>query len=201
MWMKTLAAFLLSILALPGATTPPIEDFTRFSEFESFELSPDGQRLAITRRSDAQELLVVLDVDTLEPISSSTFGERTHIEDVFWVNNDRLLVQPASRFPGMTDGYLPTGEILGINADGTGVKLLFGARAQRGWIGARSRSASELQFPGRVVTLLRDDDDHVIVQSYGWDLRGEFNRSFKLNVYTGRAKRLQRSPVRNGTFV
>ena len=77
--MKTLAAFLLSILALPGATTPPIQDFTRFSEFESFELSPDGQRLAITRRSDAQELLVVLDVDTLEPISSSTFGERTHI--------------------------------------------------------------------------------------------------------------------------
>ena len=201
MWTKTLAAFLLSMLALPGATTPPIEDFTRFSEFESFELSPDGQRLAITRRSDAQELLVVLDVDTLEPISSSTFGERTHIEDVFWVNNDRLLVQPASRFPGTTDGYVPTGEILGINADGTGVKLLFGARAQRGRIGARSRSASELQFPGRVVDLLRDDDDHVIVQSYGWDLRGEFNRSFKLNVYSGRAKRLQRSPVRNGTFV
>ena len=40
MWMKTLAAFLLSILALPGATTPPIEDFTRFSEFESSNCLP-----------------------------------------------------------------------------------------------------------------------------------------------------------------
>jgi dipeptidyl aminopeptidase/acylaminoacyl peptidase len=187
--------------AVPVLAAPEIGDYTRFSQYESMQISPSGDRIAVTRRDEKTESLVVLELDSLQPITNSNFGRRTHIAGFFWVTDDRLLVEPAQYFPGLADGYVPTGEIVGIDADGGGVELLFGLRSRRTRPGSHIRAGEEVQLPGRVIDVLPEDDDHVIVQSMGWDYEGEYNRAYRMDVRGGRLVRLARSPIRNGDFV
>ena len=197
-----LATALLSALcAAPALAAPPIEDYTRFSQYESMRIAPSGDRVAVTRRDEETESLIVLDVDTLEPSTNTNFGRRTHIAGFFWISDERLLIEPAQYFPGLADGYVPTGEIVGMDADGRGVDLLFGLRSRRTRAGSFIRAGEEVQLPGRVIDVLPEDDDHVIVQSMGWDYEGEYNRAYRMHVRSGRLTRLARSPVRNGDFV
>lgn len=200
------AAMLLTVLLTAAvvsarAEPPPISDYTRFSEYETARLSPSGRRIAITRRTKEFESLNVLDVDTLEILGSSHFGRRVRIDRVFWATDERLLVQPAQRFGGYTDGHVPTGEIIGMDADGKGTELLFGFRAGMKSSFARRRWKDSPELPGRVIDVLPDDEDHVVVQSMGWDFKGEFNRAYQMHLRTGRLSTLARAPVRNGDFV
>ena len=203
--LRCTASFALLMACTTGfanaAAAPPIADYTRFSQYASMRISPSGDRIALTRRDEATESILVLDVDTLEPVTNTNLGQRTHISSFFWASDDRLLIQPAQYFPGLADGYVPTGEIVGLNADGRGLDLLFGLRSRRTRAFSNIKGGEEVQLPGRVIDMLPEDDDHVIVQSMGWDYEGEYNRAYRMHVRSGRLVRLARSPVRNGDFV
>ncbi|MGH7127727.1 MAG: hypothetical protein ACREIV_04100, partial [Planctomycetaceae bacterium] len=59
------------------------------------------------------------------------FGDRIDIDDFVWASDTRLLISPTRRFPGLMDFKAPTGEIIGMNADGRATEVLFGWAAGR----------------------------------------------------------------------
>jgi hypothetical protein len=64
------------------------------------KISPDGKRLAVTRRDDSCEYLAVLSFPELKPLTRTSFGADLDIESFYWANNTRLLVQPQRHIPG-----------------------------------------------------------------------------------------------------
>jgi dipeptidyl aminopeptidase/acylaminoacyl peptidase len=189
----------LSLSAQPvlaaASDPPPLEDLLRPPNFDQLRVSPSGRWLSTLRIQGEEEALAVLRTDTLEPLSVRHFGERTGIADYLWVNDERLLLRPARRFLGVTDAKVPTGEIIGIDHDGRGVRPVFGYNA-----GGR-RGGETIDAAGRVIDRLPEDERHVIVQSSGYEDRGTFNEAWRMDVRDGGLQRLAISPLREGTFV
>ncbi len=61
------------------------------------------------------------------------------------------MVQPTRRFPGFTAAKVPTGEIIGINADMTSPELLFGYAAGQKQTGTRLRVRQSMNMPANLL--------------------------------------------------
>ena len=141
---------------------PPVSAYMNFAQIETLQISPDGKLLALTKRSDQAETITVLRYPEATVVSHKQLGE-AEVDRLEWATNTRLLIQPARRFANVAY-KVPTGEIVGIDADGTHVDTLFGYMAGKFQTGsimeqrqakllwARSRvrgSASRARLPVR----------------------------------------------------
>lgn len=191
----------LLVPALAVAEPPPVATFTNFPKFESMKISPGGEYLAFTRHTTEYEVMTVLHYPSLKLSGQAHFGDRIDVESFVWANPTRLLISPTRRFPGSMDYKAPTGEIIGMNADGRAAEMLFGWAAgedQRGTrIGRRNSTYSAADFINR----LPDSPDEFLIQTYGYGAEGEFNSVFRMNVNNGKLRKVVGSPVRNGTFL
>jgi dipeptidyl aminopeptidase/acylaminoacyl peptidase len=202
--MRAWLPAILSGLALPLTATgapPPVSAFTNYAKYETMSVSPGGDYLAITRRLSQYEVLTVLQLPKLKLVGETHFGELTDIERVEWANDRRLLIQPARRFPGLTAAKLPTGEIVGINADMKGAELLFGYQAGKQQTGTRVKQRESVDAPARLLATIPGDPLNVLIQTYGYGIEGDFNSVYRMNVNTGALLRMATSPVRDGEFV
>ena len=200
--MRTAGAALLA-LCLPAfaAAAPPIETFTNFSKYQSMKVSPDGKHIALTRRTSEQEILTVLTFPDLKVSAQRALGRQTDVARFDWVTNERLLVEPARRFPGFTSYKVPTGELLGINADGTRIELLFGFAAGGLQTGTAIQQRKSTYESASILRRLRDSNSEVLIQTWGWGAEGDFNAAYRMDLFSGRLSKVASSPVRNGTFV
>ncbi len=130
-----------------------VSHFTRYAEFETVTISPDGTYLAVTQRNDELERIIVLDRKTLEPKLATHFGDEVSISNVIWPNEKYVLVQPAIRVPGLQDFESPTGEIGAIDLETGRNELIFGYRASRGQTGSRVRRAENTQAGALVLDI------------------------------------------------
>ncbi|NJN51568.1 MAG: hypothetical protein HC809_07100 [Gammaproteobacteria bacterium] len=137
--------------ALPVAAAPADSaaiDFARDADYEIVEISPSGTNLALTQRRDGLETVIVVRLADFAPLTNTSFGENIEIERIDWVNDERLLIQPARRFPGFTDYKAPTGEFVGMDADGKNVELLFGPLAGQQQTGTRVQRRESVSLQG-----------------------------------------------------
>lgn len=198
-------AGLLGLLALccPAivvAAPPPITAFTNFPKFELMKVSPNGTYLAFTRHTTEHEVMTVLRMQDLKPTTQSHFGDRIDIWSFAWANDSRLLISPTRRFPGLIQYKAPTGEIIGLDADGKDAELLFGYQAGKQQIGTRVVQRESVFAAAELLDTLPADPAEVLIQTYGYGIEGEFNSAYRMNVGTGMLKKVAGSPVRNGTF-
>lgn len=142
---------------------------------------------------------MVVNASDLSGVSRTSFGSDTDITSFDWVNNERILMSPGRAFLGQLDFKQPTGEIFGIDANGKNFEILFGFQAGQLKQG-RIKGREAIQAAGRIVDLLPDDPDHIIVQSIGYGLEGEINEAWEMDVNTGRLRKAVKSPIRNGRF-
>lgn len=178
-----------------------ISTFTDFPDFEDIKISPKGTYLAFTQLEGDREYLHVIRAADLAPVSRTGFGTDTDVSSFDWVNDERILLSPGRAFMGQFDFKQPTGEIFGINADGKNFEMLFGYQAEQHGTG-HLRTRESIRAAGRIVDLLPDDPDHVIVQSIGYGIDGEENnQAWRMDVNTGRLRDLASSPIRNGRLV
>lgn len=194
----------LSLLALcfPAmvvAAQPPITAFTDFPKFESMKISPNGTYLAFTRHSTEHELMMVLHFQGLKVSTQTHFGDLTDIASFVWANDSRLLISPSRRFPGFTAYRAPTGEIIGLDADGKGAELLFGFAAGM-QAGTRIEQRQSTFAAAWVIDRLPANPGEVLIQTYGYGIEGELNSVYRMNVTDGKLKKVAGSPIRNGTF-
>jgi dipeptidyl aminopeptidase/acylaminoacyl peptidase len=173
----------------------PVEEFLKRDTFETMRISPDGNFIAATVPMEDRTRLVILNRSDLKQTGFVTPPKNVHVTSFYWVNPTRILFS-VSKKEGELNQPRSTGEIYGVNADGTDQKVLAGSGAQS-FTASRIGSASNL-VAADILDTLRDDDENVIVAIYGFG--NAFTEVHEMNAYSGRRKVLAKAPVRNANF-
>ncbi len=177
-------------------------DLARHMQYSQVKISGDGRYLAATSVVDGKPLLALIDLTThkggvIHP------REGNQVADFWWANDHRVLYVEGTKVSGF-DQPLLTGDIFGVNADGTGAALLFGYRAADA-----SRSATHLQHAeserawAEFIAPLEGDENHVLIGVNPWDVGadGAFTDVYKMDVRDGNKYKVTTAPVRNASFV
>ena len=197
--MKTLliAALLLCGSAQAADPAPaktagliPVKDFVRTAEAADMRISPDGKYLALTvPDANDRNFLVIINRDDMKVSSSLKAREGDVINAFWWANDDRVVASIATKIGGI-DRPIPTGELYGINADGSKSGVLFSYRAEAANKGTHIKQRDARRASATLVDTLRDDDKRVLVTVADWDNKGSTIDSKPeyglLDIYSGR---------------
>ncbi len=177
---------------VPAKATDPIavKDFVRPAEAADMRISPDGKFLALTvpDPNDRNFLVIINRVD-MKIVGSLKAREGDMIDEFSWVNEERVVASIATKVGGI-DRPIPTGELYGINADGSKSGILFSYRAEAANKGTHIKQRDARRASATLVDTLRDDDNRVLVTVTDWDAKGSTVESKPeyglLDVYSGR---------------
>jgi acetyl esterase/lipase len=140
LWRHTLAAWALATGALIGpvqaqtaqtrqtaiaATPPPAADFFKLPDTAWAQLSPSGQRLAMTKRiGNGRYGLVVVDLAPGGKAAGVAKFDSTDIVQVQWVGNDWLIFSAVDFKQGSAEDRRTGRGLYAVNANGTGLRRL-----------------------------------------------------------------------------
>lgn len=134
MCKKSWLAF--AVLAMPGfavhAAQLPVSDFVRHPPIQYPVISPDGHELAVVvpqngDSTDARAAIGILRLPDLKPVSRLQMTPRLRPMDIRWVTDTRLVIALA-RDDGTLEDSQQTVEIVAVNADGSGKRVLYSVR-------------------------------------------------------------------------
>ncbi|WP_430388483.1 alpha/beta hydrolase family protein [Dyella sp. 20L07] len=201
------AACALCVLASPflaataWAASVSHADLARHMQYGEVKISPDGRYLAATTVVKGKPMLALIDLKT-EKGAMITPREGNQVADFWWANNHRVLYTEGTKVSGW-DRPFSTGEIFGVNGDGSGADLLFGYRAG-GTSGASHIQHRESERASATfITALRNDENHVLIGVDSWDsgADGAFTVAYLMDVRDGTKHPVATAPVRNAIFV
>ena len=174
------------------------EPFLRREQFRDVQLSPDGQYLAAVMPLEDRTGLVILRMADMKLSASFSLGRNTDISWFRWVGPERVLLGVADKF-GLLAEPMPTGEIVGLDADGGGAEVLVGQRVVSAGAGTRIQPKKPEDVWARLTDDLPADARNVIltVGSFGDDA---YTRAERMDVESGRRQQLARVPVRRADF-
>jgi len=195
------AAFRPGAARAQAATAYPFEAFFTPARTRAVCLSPSGRRIAVLQQlGTADEPVGVIElVEADDPE-----GQRRQVvlgpidaEAMEWANDERLLVRVAIKqktasrsVPGSNRRIAPVEftsyRVLSVSADTGEAAVMFQDQRQR------MRNSIDM---GRVVDLLPNDPDHVLMTA--WERDGVLGLH-RVNVNTGSAQRIERGS--SGTF-
>ncbi|MES2669078.1 MAG: S9 family peptidase [Pseudomonadota bacterium] len=205
--MKFIASALVLLLSIPPviasaqvAKPYDIEDFIRKQKFEDIKISPTGEYYAASVRVERKTALAILRrSDNKVMASTSIPGDRTHVDDFWWVNADRVLLSTAEKI-GALEAPQQTGELYAVNVDGSKGGILVGQSFQGEGPGTRIQPRKVEQVAAFLVDDLPGNDKDVII-SVSPFTADPFTRIEKMDAYTGRRLPITQAPVRNADFV
>ncbi|MDJ0919063.1 MAG: prolyl oligopeptidase family serine peptidase [Woeseiaceae bacterium] len=199
----TRTAFLVCLWLATGAVAQPlpIEYFVKDGDYLDVYLSPSGNRLAARKRVDDTVILVVVDLEISKLVADLRPRPGDEILTAEWINDERLLYTIAEKRVDF-DRPIATGELFGVNYDGTKAEMLAGVRASDARIGSRVQKKQNDLASFYLVNALDNDDKSVLVIEYPWSLDGQFwyddrqKRPIvsRLNVYSGRKRKVETLP-------
>jgi hypothetical protein len=145
--IKRLLGCCLLLALAPALAEVPLKDFARYDRFDDVKISPDGSYVGMRIPIGHQFGMVVIDVATHKVVSkfhlgSDWYGERS-VANYTWAGSKRLIIS-VEEHSGPLDQPVLTGELYGINFDGTDVRYLYRGSAY-------------------VMRALPDDPRHVVV--------------------------------------
>ena len=187
---RRLATFLLAFAAAPlAAAETPFADFARHAQFRDIKISPNGDYLAADTVVDGKAALSLVRLEDMKGINLKP-RESGEVADFWWVGPQRVVYTVAERMTTLEQPYL-TGELYGVNADGTRKQLMIGFRANREWVSAD------------VIHPLYAADGKVLISKYHWNgsPNGVFPVAAAMNVDNGVLTEVGTAPIRNGAFV
>jgi dipeptidyl aminopeptidase/acylaminoacyl peptidase len=173
--------------------------YVRKDNFQTIEISPDGRYLAATVPKEDRTGVVVLQRSDLKVTASFALGKNSHIDRVWWVNPERLLIAMSEKM-GLLAMPQPTGELYALNADGSNPEILVGQRVVGEETGSLISSKKREKVAAFMVDSLRDDDRGAIVSVWPFN-SDQYTRAERLDVYSGRRTVMVRAPVQNADFV
>lgn len=192
-------ALLLAAFAMTASAQVDVEPYVRKDAFQTIEISPDGRYLAATVPKEDRTGVVILQRGDLKVTASFALGKNSHVNRVWWVNPERLVISISEKF-GMLAKPQPTGELYAINADGSDGEILVGQRVAGFSTGTRLNSKRNERIAAFMVDDLRDDDKGVVIAA--WPFSDDpYTRAERLDVYSGRRVVVARAPVQNAEFV
>lgn len=175
-----------------------VSELVRRDTFKDIKISPTGEYLAATVPREDRTGLIILRRATSEVTASFALGKDTHVEEFTWVNDERVLMS-MSEASGQRDEPQLTGELFGVNVDGSRLVNLVGYRVESGGAGTRIKPREAERVAGYLVDDLPGDDKYVVVAI--WPFTAEpYARAERMDVYTGRRNTVARVPVERATF-
>jgi len=192
--------FLASNLLANNGATPqlPLEYFVKLSDARSVKISPDGKHLVVIYKKDGRDLFAILDSQTMNPISAiGVRGSGGSVGQVFWANNERL-VYTVTKSSGSNKTTYSTGELFGVNVDGSKHTIIFGYRSGEKQTGTRLKKKKADYGNHEIIDYLEGDERHILISFYPWKLFGNVWRQNptaiptiqKLNIYSGKMKKV-----------
>ncbi|AXK73536.1 S9 family peptidase [Lysobacter sp. TY2-98] len=194
---KTIAAAAM-MLAMGAAHAVDIDAFIRKEKFLDIKISPTGEYLAATVPLEDRVALVIFHRSNTKLAGTFDLGRNTAVADFEWVNANRVLISAAQRFGALDEPSL-TGELYGMNADGSAPEMLVGYRI-REELGTLIHPKKEEDVAAFPIDPLGSDDRYAVIKVTPFD-DDPYNRAERLDVYTGQRKRLASAPVRNADFM
>ncbi|QFU25467.1 S9 family peptidase [Shewanella eurypsychrophilus] len=167
-----------------------VEDFSRHSEYHNVKISPDGKHLAVLINTDGRKTLAFLDSKTFE-VTFRLGGEaKDQVADYYWVNDERVIIQ-VERVRGSLAKPVSYGELFAVNFDGRKKQMIFGYRAKK-----------PSSYGGFLLDILEGDYKHVLIRQQALSRRTDvLPEVVKLNVYSGKARKLKRAPIAYSQFL
>lgn len=204
MLRSLLVLLVMTLSPYVAAEELPIEYFVRAGDYLDVSLSPSGQRLAARVRVDEKVAVVVVDRQSNDIVGGLRAPSDSEIYNVTWVSDKRLVFSYAEERHGI-DAPVPTGELYGIDFSGKNFELLAGSRASDARTGTKFKSKDNDNASFYLINDLEGDERHVMVVEYPWshdggiwyDNRVKLPVVSRLNVKTGRKKKLEVLPFRN----
>ena len=132
------------LCAVASAAELPISDFIKHPTLRNPVISPDGKYLAVvydenTDSTDASYQLAVLQLPDLKPVSRLDMAPRFMPYNVHWVSDTRL-VMGLARETGTLVEPSTTGDIVGVDFDGSAKKTLYSSSNHRGGLFSNANS-------------------------------------------------------------
>lgn len=199
--MKTLflAAALLAASASCAAARLDPTPFVRHDSFQTIEISPDGRFLAATVQLEDRRTLAVLRTADRKVTGGINLGRNMDVLDYWWVAPDRIMASVAQKI-GAEDQPQPTGELVGMDADGGRAELLVGQRAYGEATGTNIKRKKGDKVAAFLLDDLPGDDEHVLITTEPF-VEEPLRKVERMNVYSGRREVVTTAPVRNARFL
>jgi len=196
-----LAAFAacLALASFGAFAQVDVDAFVRKDKFDDIKLSPNGNYYAATVRLEDRTGLAVMLRSGNKLTAHFVLGKNTHVSGFWWVNPERVLIAISEKY-GALDEPQPTGELYGINADGTKVEMLVGYRVESRGAGTRIQPKKVEDVAAFLVDTLPGDDKNVIIAVWPFS-EDPYTRAERMDVYSGRRTQVARAPVRRADFV
>src|SRR3546814_19346235 len=91
-------ALLLAAFAMTASAQVDVEPYVRKDAFQTIEISPDGRYLAATVPKEDRTGVVILQRGDLKVTASFALGKNSHVNRVWWVNPERLVISISEKF-------------------------------------------------------------------------------------------------------
>lgn len=194
------AAIGLCSAAVVAETGPAygIEDFIKKDIFDHIKLSPTGEYYAATLRAEDRTVLAILRRSDRKKTATFVRGRNSHIEDFWWVNNERVLISTSEKIGTLAEPRL-TGELYGINVDGSKSDILVGQGVREAPLDGRKKLKKVEKIAAFLVDDLDHDERNVIITTMPFTDDPK-TRAEKLDIYTGQRTLIARAPIRNAMF-
>lgn len=191
MFLKRLMRVAVVFATLLGTTAVtakiPHENFYVMPSYGNLSLSPNGKYMAGGKIMDNGELHgFIWQRRTGELVSEMKLADEYGLQKITWVDNERVLLQFGVDSE-MYEGMSPVGLIAAMNVDGERKRII--------WSGVTSDYGG---FEGGGL-VNKIDKDHYLIQVYpsGSGMRKfPYVYFYRLNIETGKSKKLYRSPIR-----
>lgn len=166
------------------------------------KISPDGEKIAFLAPVDGRNVVSIIRRQTLEPINVLSFESTRQIGEFYWANPDRLILR-LDYFQSWYAAPISAGEWYAVNIDGKKRRNIFGFRSYTGSSSKiKTHEAGGARAAGQLVDLLRYDDDHILMSAIPFSKTGDRrSKLYRINIYNGRSKRVDYSPVENATYM
>ncbi len=182
-----------------AAAVVDVTPYTKRDGFEGIKLSPNGDYYAATVPQEGKSVLLIVHRGDNKPTGGFGLGKNTYVADFWWVSPKRLVISMARKF-GALDRPELTGNLYGINADGSGSSLLVGPDVDQMSTGSHIQARTTEDVWASFVDDLPNDDHNVLVSVTPFTADA-YSRVDRMDVDTGVRHPVLRSPVRNASFV
>lgn len=200
--MKKLHAIVLSaLIALTFssqvfATALAPEDLFSDDRITSFAISPTGEYVAYVSPQGNTELFTIAKVDGMVPTFQTQMGSKRYVGRFLWANDERIMLWPAERF-GVHEIQYFTGEIQAMNFDGKKNVKLWGYQVKVKQ-GQQDPRWGVLGINNR----LKSDPENIMITTIDGNYGTYGTRRLrKMNIYSGRVTRGERSNIRRAGFI
>ncbi len=202
--MKSLrnCIYILFLLVASVAQADMIKDLARNAEILSAKISPRGDYLGVLRESESKREVVIFTFPEMKFSSLLNYRGRHEVGNFWWVNDERILAS-VSQNSNAREEARSTGELFGMNADGTKRTLLFGFRAgaNKTTVG-RTRKVKNEYASAFIMDRLPEHPRHVLIRIVEWSSGlGSPVEAAWLDVYTGRESKRIRAPSPNAELI